>query len=233
MEISYRLRDSAGETRVFTLTLHPTSLDLVATPAEPLPQWTALGFHQCPNCPLNRQTHSHCPLAAQLVDLVEYGAQLSSHEVLHAEVTTAQRTTAKEATAQQALSSLMGLITATSGCPNTRFLRPMARFHLPFADNLETVYRVVSMYLLGQYFSHQDGVEMDMDLQQLEEHYKNIHTVNLYVAKRLRSVSKQDSALNALTKLDTYSLLLPRKIRTQLADIAHLFDASANNSPQD
>ena len=34
-----------------------------------------------------------------------------------------------------------GLIMATAGCPWTDRLRPMARFHLPFATEAETVYR--------------------------------------------------------------------------------------------
>ena len=39
---------------------------------------------------------------------------------------------------------------ATAGCPWTDRLRPMARFHLPFANEAETVYRSVSMYLLSR-----------------------------------------------------------------------------------
>ncbi len=55
-----------------------------------------------------------------------------------------------ETTAQQAMSSVLGLIMATAGCPWTDRLRPMARFHLPFASEAETVYRSVCMFLLAR-----------------------------------------------------------------------------------
>ncbi len=55
-----------------------------------------------------------------------------------------------ETTAQQAMSSVLGLIMATAGCPWTDRLRPMARFHLPFASDAETLYRSISMFLLSR-----------------------------------------------------------------------------------
>ena len=36
---------------------------------------------------------------------------------------------------------------ALSGCPVLEQLKPMARFHLPFASVEETIYRAASMYL--------------------------------------------------------------------------------------
>jgi hypothetical protein len=41
---------------------------------------------------------------------------------------------------------------ATSGCRYTAYFKPMARFHLPFANEEETAYRAISMYLLSQRF---------------------------------------------------------------------------------
>ena len=48
------------------------------------------------------------------------------------------------------MSSVLGLIMATAGCPWTDRFRPMARFHLPFASEAETVYRSVCMFLLAR-----------------------------------------------------------------------------------
>ncbi len=223
MNVEYRIQQGEGPVQVFSLNLNSRSLD-VAQPALPsLPKWTALDFHKCPNCPLHSGSHPRCPLATQLVPLVNYGNRIASHAAVHVEVRTEARTITKDTTAQVALSSLMGLITATSGCPHARFLRPMARFHLPFSDGSETLYRVVSMYLLAQYFHAQSGGAPDLELKGLEERYKDIHSVNLYLARRLRAISEEDSAVNALTKLDSYSVLLPRKIKASLQDIAHLF----------
>ena len=63
----------------------------------------------------------------------------------------------RETSAQQAMSSVLGLIMATSGCPWTDRLRPMARFHLPFASEAETLYRSVGMFLLARELVGADG----------------------------------------------------------------------------
>ena len=59
---------------------------------------------------------------------------------------------------QMGVSSLLGVIMTTSGCPIMAQLKPMVRFHLPFASLEETIFRMVSMHLVAQYLRHQDGV---------------------------------------------------------------------------
>ena len=81
---------------------------------------------------------------------VESLKELVSFDTVGVTVTQAERTVHAETSAQQALSSVLGLIMATSGCPWTDRLRPMARFHLPFASEAETVYRSVCMFLLAR-----------------------------------------------------------------------------------
>jgi hypothetical protein len=47
----------------------------------------------------------------------------------------------------------MGLLIAGSSCPYTHFFKPMARFHLPFANKDETLWRAAATYLLARYFT--------------------------------------------------------------------------------
>ena len=75
---------------------------------------------------------------------------LVSFDTVGVTVVQSERTVYAETTAQQAMSSVLGLIMATAGCPWTDHLRPMARFHLPFANEAETLYRSVSMFLLSR-----------------------------------------------------------------------------------
>ena len=118
-------------------------------PAEPA-FWTELKFQQCANCPLDPAVHPHCPPALQMSETVEKLKDLVSFDTIGVTVTQAERTVHVEVSAQQALSSVLGLIMATAGCPWTDRLRPMARFHLPFASDAETVYRSVTMFLLAR-----------------------------------------------------------------------------------
>ena len=62
---------------------------------------------------------------------------MGSSERIRLEVTTTDRFVAQDTSAQKGISSMMGLIIATSGCPHTAFLRPMARFHQPLAGELD------------------------------------------------------------------------------------------------
>jgi len=85
----------------------------------------------------------------------------------------------------------------------------MARFHLPFADVDETLYRATSMYLLAQYFRQQEGKAGDFELEGLKHIYDNIQLVNAAVADRLRAATKTDATVNAIIILDTFAQAIP------------------------
>ncbi len=206
----FLLPDDSEE--VFDIKLDKRDLVLSNEPVQQLPDWTELGFCQCPNCPLVCHTHSHCPLAVSLVNLIDRVGRLISFEIIHLTVITNERKIMQETTAQKGISSIMGLLMATSGCPHTAFFRPMARFHLPLASNVETIYRATSMYLLAQYFLKKKGSDPDFSMEGLKWHYQNIEIVNINIAKRLRYVAEndslKDSVINALTLLDVLAKAL-------------------------
>jgi hypothetical protein len=99
----------------------------------------------------------------------------------------------------------------------------MARFHLPFSNPEETVYRATSMYLLAQYFLKKRGRSADLDLTGLREIYHTIGVVNDAVAKRLRAAIEADSAVNAIIVLDIYAKAIPVVIEESLEEIRYLF----------
>jgi hypothetical protein len=112
---------------------------------------------------------------------------------------------------------------ATSGCPNMALLKPMARFHLPFATKEETVFRAASSYLLGQYFLRQRGMPCDLDFEGLAEAYLRIHKVNMGMAKRLRTISQGDANVNAIVLLDLFAHELPSAIDLKMKTLEYLF----------
>lgn len=226
--VHYRFQFSDGAVHHFNLELDEETLEQVANEPQPLPEWTALHFHQCPNCPLDPGTTPHCPVAVDLVRLVsDMGGYLSSDEIT-VEVTTPERTVVKYTTLQRAVSSLIGFIVATSGCPHTLFFKPMARFHLPLASEEETIYRAASMYLLAQYFLHQGGRPADWKLERLAGLYKNLQVVNGAMARRLRDASDKDAAVNAIVLLDLFAKALPCTIDESLEEIRYLYRAYLN-----
>ncbi|MBL8670987.1 MAG: hypothetical protein JNK11_10090 [Alphaproteobacteria bacterium] len=223
---SFRHGERGEQSQVFTVTIDADTVIRKPSAKEAAPpQWTALGFQQCPNCPLKAETHPTCPVAQSLVSVVDFGNQFKSYNKVGIAVTTEERSIAAETTAQVAFGSLIGLLTATSGCPHTAFLKPMARFHLPFASLEETIYRVFAMYLLAQYFRAQAGEKADFDLGGLKRMYENIETVNLWMTRRLHAASQTDASLNAVIVLDTFAKTMLAVIDEKVDELKHLFAA--------
>jgi hypothetical protein len=189
-------------------------------PADP-PFWTELKFSQCANCPLSTAEYTHCPAALHMAPAVESLKALVSFDTVGVTVTQPERTVHAETTAQQAMSSVLGLIMATSGCPWTDRLRPMARFHLPFASELETVYRSVCMFLLARELA---GVGTPPGFAQLHSLYENLHIVNRDMSRRLGAATRTDPARNAMALLDSYTTLLPAALESSLEELKPLFD---------
>lgn len=195
-----------------------------------LPDWTRLDFQQCPNCPLAPSSQAHCPMAADLVELVHTAGALASYEEVEVRVETAERGIVKRTTVQRAAGALMGLLVAGSDCPHVAFLKPMAHFHLPFATQEENIYRVVSSYLLAQYLRQQDGLQPDWALAGLKRHSQAMQSVNMAMAARIRAAAQKDGAINALVLLDLLAKALPYSIDEQLEEIKTLFAAQLDGA---
>lgn len=217
----FRLPDATEETFIFEF--DSMSVEQIGNAHDSGPEWTTLEFHQCPNCPLDVNSHRHCPLSTKLVRIIKPFDRIISYEAIHVDVLTRERNTYRQTTAQKGLSSLMGLVIATSGCPHTLFLKPMARFHLPLASVTETVYRASSMYLTAQYFLKQDGKKVDFSLKGLEQKYDELRAVNIAIANRLRSAGSTDSPVNAIVILDAFAMAIPTSIGTSLENLRSIF----------
>ena len=194
-----------------------------------LPAWTALGFHQCPNCPLSTASVSRCPMAVQLVDLVQVFGKRLSYDPVDVEVESEERTIIKTTTVQHAVRSLMGSRAAGSDCPRGDFLKPMLHFHLPFSNEEEMIYRVTSMYLLAQYFLRRQNKTPDWDLEKLKANYIELQKVNMAMAGRLRAISEEDGVVNGLVLLDLLARTLPFSIDAALEELAPVFEAYSRN----
>lgn len=212
-----------GRDETFEVTLDPHTGAATMAPPDDLPAWTRLEYEQCTNCPLAPDEHPHCPAAARLARLVKTVERIYSYEEVDVIVETAERRIRKRTSVQAAVGSLMGLVMASSGCPNLTFFRPMARFHLPFASPEETLFRATSSYLLTQYVGGMFGREPDFDLEGLARIYQEVQTVNQAFAERLRQASRADAAVNALVSLDVLAQVLPMAIEDQLTEIQDLF----------
>lgn len=169
--------------------------------AENLPDWTHLGFHQCSHCPLSTEEHRYCPYAVALVEPARVTATRVSHEPVTVTVTSRSRTITADTTLQRAMGSLLGLIGPFSGCPVTRILRPMARFHLPLSSPEETLSRTFGAYLVGQYLRQRQGLEADWQMASLSQVYSDLRRLNHGMSSRLRASQDEDAGVNSFVLL--------------------------------
>jgi len=187
--------------------------------------WTRLAFHKCSHCSLDQEESPYCPLARTIDSVIAKIHNLLSYDEVHARVEYKNRVVSADITVQRALSSLLGLIIPASGCPHTRYFRPMARYHQPFADTEEKIYRATTMFLLAQYFIHKNCGCIPTDFSRLETIYNNVHIVNTQICKRLREFCENDSTLNAITILDTLTLSIHSALKHDLQKFESYFSA--------
>src|SRR5437899_1829785 len=203
--IEYRFKFGNGTEMRFAVRLRKPNLQLVSEPKTPLPDWTRLTHCQCANCPLSPAQHARCPIAVNLVEVIEFFKDRFSTEEADITVLSDARKYHRHASVQSGISSLMGLHMVTSGCPIMDKLRPMVHTHLPFATVEETMYRAASMYLLAQYFRNGHGKTADWELEELVNIYDDIRQVNQSFVGRLLSINPLDASINALISLDCFA----------------------------
>jgi hypothetical protein len=185
------------------------------------PAWAELTYHQCSHCPLDKETHRYCPIALNLAFLLPDSALGDSFQTVSVQVDTPQRQYQQTSTLQRALSSLFGLICGLSDCPHTRFLRPMARFHLPLSNPTETLVRTASLYLLQQHMNKRQNSQVS--LADLNARYAALNELNRCFTRRLRGNRQSDAPVNALILLHVTAREMHWNLEEELASLAPLF----------
>lgn len=186
------------------------------------PDWTALEFRKCLNCPLKSELSPRCPTALDLVPTISAFNQIISHERAEVIVETPNRVVGKECQVQDALSSVVGLIMSTSACPILGKMRGLAITHLPFSTIDETLFRIIGAHLIRQLIVVRQGGQPDWQLEKLKAHYVELEILNHSFKKRIDAAAEQDAALNAISALGVLSTGIGFSIDDNLADLERM-----------
>jgi hypothetical protein len=230
IRIRAKFHFDGGVEKVFNVALHPKTLELIVPEIPSLPDWTYLQYQKCINCPLP-DTVVRCPIAVNISRLIEEFKNFTSYEKTWIVVETVERTYGQETSIQNGLSSLLGIYMVASGCPIMDNLRPMVRFHLPFATTLETTYRSVSMYLIAQYFRSRRGLSADWKLEKLDDLYKKIAKVNKGLWGRLSKASTLDANTNAIVMLNTFGDAIRFSMKKDFEEFIPYFEKYLHDDP--
>lgn len=226
MEVSARVYEyiftiPAKDPVSFTVCLDSISHYITTCPVVP-PEWSRLPYHQCAPCPLTVELHPFCPVALAIADLVIAFRDTASYDQCTVACVSSERTVSKTTTVQEGLASILGLLMATSGCPIMDFFRPMARFHLPFSSVEESIFRIVAMYMLRQYYRRGSNNTGD-PLAEIRAHYDQVKLVNAGVLERIRNISVLDADKNALVTLTSLAQILELEVETNLESLQSFF----------
>lgn len=224
VSLKYKFKMADSRSIEFEVLLSPEKLDYQSMVSSEKPSWTELEFHMCEGCKLADLGMSHCPVAVNLQDIVSAFKSDVSYDTIDLIIETSERTYSKKnVTMQSGLSSILGIIMTTSGCPSLDYLRPMVATHLPFASIDESIYRSMSMYLLAQYTRAKNGLEPDWSLKGLHDIYTDIDAINISMVKRLQAATEEDASLNAVVILDSFAKLVPMSIDGSFGGMDKLF----------
>jgi hypothetical protein len=222
-KIDYEFILSKSDRKFYHILLDPETVSIIHTKQVSAPDWTKLEYEQCDGCPLEPAEHPRCPIAVNIFEIVEEFKNMISYTECMVRCTTPERIYLKKTTIMEGLSSIFGIIMATSDCPIMDFFKPMARFHLPFSAVEETTFRVISMFLLRQYFMSGKENAIHMDLNQLTQKYAQVSLVNEGLFTRIRSLGNKDADKNAVIMLHSLSQILSSDIDYSMDAISYLF----------
>jgi hypothetical protein len=205
MEITYEYVFEGGRAEKFSVNIDDVSM--VMKPLERISEapWMQLSCHQCSGCPLSESTTALCPVARNLAPVLLRFNNDKSYTRTTVRMCMRGRLTEKNAPLHEGLSPLMGLIMATSGCPQLDMFKPMAFTHLPFASEDETVFRAVAAHLMAQFVRMKNGKTPDWDLTGLRERYAQVSNINAAFVERLRDQKGADANVSALVLLDLFA----------------------------
>ena len=205
--IQYQFQFPDQQKIAFTFALRREDMSLRSSVNEAdLPDWTHLDFHQCSTCPLKKAEHPFCPVAKEYYAILLNFAKSYSYEKVKVLVKVDERFYFKETGLQAGISSMIGIVNVTCGCPVLSKLRPMVRFHLPFGSPEETTFRTAAMFMLRKFFEHKNNKNPPpVDWNELARDLLEVGEVNLGLAERIRNMSYGDANINSLLILDRFA----------------------------
>ena len=225
LRITYDFKFHNAVGKSFEMLLDKESLSLMREQGKDRPDWARLEFHQCSNCPLNKTLLPYCPVALHMALITQEFKDVTAADRVTVTVTVKERQYSKVTSMQEGLSPLLGIIMTTCGCPVMEPLKPMVRYHLPFASLDETVFRMITMYLMAQFLRNQAGKQPEWTLDGLAKIYGEVKKLNRDFGQRMIAASQSDANVRALVKLNVFAVMVPLEAEKILKEIAPNFSA--------
>lgn len=219
----YRFVFAGGNEQIINLRIDKASLKIIDEEETEKPEWAKQENFKCPGTSCKLVSSDYCPLAVNINKFIKMFSNIPSYEKVNVFVEAYNRTYVKETSLQDAFGGLLGIIMPTSGCPTLGKLKPLVKFHLPFASIEETEFRVFSMYMLAQYLRMKKGKEPDWEMKNLVELYEEIQKINRNIAKNIADLEKMDASINSVIVLNNFADSVTFSLEENLSQFEKLF----------
>jgi len=193
-----------GESKSFEILLKAGDLIRIREDRE-YPEWAKLESFRCSHCPLPVGSQEYCPVATSLTGMLTEFKDRKSYDTVMVSVESPNRIYKKNASLQSGVSAMLGIYMVSSGCPVMGKLKPMLRFHLPFASLEETQTRVMALYALGQFLVAKQNGKFDWDMKGLAKIYEDVRLLNKNVSQKIANRENYDTNINSLVILDNFA----------------------------
>ena len=197
----------------------------VETPQTPVPDWVSLERFRCKRCTLPEGSRRSCPAALSILPVTRSLSGRYSYSKIEVRVERRDVTYSAQMATQRAARPVIGLLLALSACPVMMRLRPMARFHVPFASAEHTILRFFGMHFVAQHLRQLQGLEPAWNEDGLLVLLDDLHAVNKRLADRIRAASEEDAAVNALIILDALAGAVEDSVENSLEGLRPFFSA--------
>jgi len=91
----------------------------------------------------------------------------------------------------------------------------MVATHLPFMTPDESTYRMISTYLMSQYFLHKQGQVADLELKSFLTFLHEARETNSAFCDRIHVLGVKDASLNALSNLNAMGEIVSLSIEAE------------------
>lgn len=225
ISFKYKFVFEDGTEKIFKLNLDADKLELIHNNELEKPDWALHDNFACPlECHLKKES-KYCPIAINIHNIIKQFGSMPSFQKVKVYVETENRTYFKETSLQAGIGSLFGIIMPTSGCPTLGKLKPLVKYHLPFASIDETEFRVFSMYMLAQFLAMKKNIKADWEMKKLKQLYEDIQSINRNIAQRIADLEKLDASINSVIVLNNFADSVSFSLEENLSNFEKLFES--------
>jgi len=174
-----------------------------------LPDWTLLGFHQCPNCPLNEKRIKRCPAASALSGLVQNFTAVVSFQKVELVIFRPNGQFSVRGSAQMIVFALLVEFVSRAKCPYLFDPSADKSFFFLCLDVDQLLFRFFSNFLIQHHLLSSGEPDPNaVNWKRFQQYMGETRIALEGLLERIQASCEEDANINALTGVISISKLI-------------------------